>query len=419
MKEIPYAVGMDFGIGLNLLTGEPLQEGVTGNITTVRTARGQTVESKLLRVDRLSTLHKSLGIDIEASGGYMTFSADAKVSFADSCSFNEFSTYVLISIRAQDAFERLDDPVLTEEALTLLRNNRTDRFRERFGDAFISGIGKGGEYFAVFQISGAKEEEKEDLAVSVNAAFQGLLGSAELSTRINTKIQESSSYLDVKVFTFQRGGEDTSQDQTIEQILNKARMFAPSVAGEFAVPYTVLPMSYRTLNLPDDSQQFVDIENQREVIRKNWQVRNQLLVLRNNIEYILFSLANSRDEFEKADSEQLTEWYDKLSERIEAITRSTSKCARNPEDCRLARFDISNITLPKQKKVIIVPNFYGVFPESAKEQIRALGLVYSISYGDVVENVPTEGTIGWQDPPAGTMIAPGSTVQLTIQRTAR
>jgi len=54
------------------------------------------------------------------------------------------------------------------------------------GDAFISGVFTGGEYFAIYQITGSDQKEKESVAVDVHAAFNGVLASAELNTKIKT-----------------------------------------------------------------------------------------------------------------------------------------------------------------------------------------------------------------------------------------
>lgn len=419
MAQLPYVNGMDFGVGLDLLSGEPLQEAVTGTITPVTTARGQTVESKLMRIDSLSTLHKTIGISVEGGGSYMGFSGSAKVNFADSCNFNEYSTYFLISIRVEDVFERLDDPVLIVDAVELLRNNKAPRFRERFGDAYIHGMKKGGEYFGLFQISGTDETEKHKATNTINAGFNGLITSAELATQLNEMRTKSKHHLQVTAYTFQRGGSDTSQDQTIEQMMNKARNFAPSVAGEFAVPYAVSTLSYKTLNLPEDAANPIDIENQREVLEANWRTRTQLLVLKNNIEYVLFSIANNYDEFERADTEELTKWRNGLVDEIDLITKEASQCVKDAAKCKLARFDISHIRLPKHRAMIRTPKLVGIDEESAKAQITALGLLYSVDNDYTFGRIPNDlNKVTLQSPPEGTMVAPGSQIMITISRSS-
>ena len=297
MQERFFSPGMDIGVGVNLLTGEALVTAVTGT-PVPPDASGQTVESRLVRIDDISSLQKSLGIDVSANGSYMGFSASAKVDYSDSCSFNEHSIYLLISIKVTNALVRIDNPVLTAEANELLAAKNVDRFRERFGDVFVAGLHTGGEYFAVFQITGTDESEKERLAVQVNAAFTTIGAGASVSASINSAKESSHTHLDLKVFTFQNGGSDTTQNQNVDQIMAKAHGFAPSVGGNFAVPYSIFPESYRTLKMPDDTVNLIDIENQREVLANNFKVRNELMVLLNNMEYILLSAAENHDEFE-------------------------------------------------------------------------------------------------------------------------
>ena len=52
-------------------------------------------------------------------------------------------------------------PALIDEAAELLKNQHSDRFRKRFGDVYVAGLHTGGEYFAIFQITGTDEAEKK------------------------------------------------------------------------------------------------------------------------------------------------------------------------------------------------------------------------------------------------------------------
>jgi hypothetical protein len=350
MQERFFAQGMDAGIGLNLLTGEVLEKGVAGAVS-VPDASGQTVESRIVRIEDISTLHKSLGVDVSADGNYCGFSGSAKTDFADSCNFNEHSIYLLVSVVVQNALTRMELPALIPEATLLLQNGKPDRFRERFGDVFVAGVHTGGEYFATLQISGTDENEKENLAVQVDLAFHGILASADLDLAIKTAKEQSHSHLDLRVFTFQNGGEDTSQDQDAGQIMNKAHNFAPSLGGDkahFSVPFAVLPEAYNTLDLPGDGADLVQIENQKQMLVKNFALRNDLMLLINNIDYILLSRAQNHNEFEDFDVAGLTADRNRLAGELDQITREASDCMRDATTCHLASFEPNRTPLPKK-----------------------------------------------------------------------
>lgn len=355
MQERFFSPGMDVGIGVNLLTGEALVQGVTG-VVSPPDAGGQNVQSRIIRIDDMSTLHKSIGVDVSASGSYMGFSASAKMDYADSCGFNEHSIYLLVSVVVTNALARMDSPALTAEAVQLLQNGKPDRFRERFGDVFVAGIHTGGEYFAIFQITGTDESEKESLAAAVSASFSTIGANADLNVAINKAKESSHSHLDLRVFTFQNGGADTTQDQDPSQIMAKGHSFAPSLAGanaRFAVPYSILPESYRSLNLPGDAANLIEIENQRETLATNFKVRNELMLLINNLDYILLSQTQNHNEFEPFD---LTEWSgerNRLAAEFDSITSEAAACMRAAGSCHLAAFQAPSKPLPKRRAGLV------------------------------------------------------------------
>jgi hypothetical protein len=351
MNELTYVHGMKPGHGINRLNGNNLAStAVEGTLTPIEFAKGQSVKSKFIRIDDISSLHKSLGVEVTASGGYMGFSANAKVDFASECNFNSHSTYLMIHIEVTNAFLSMDNPVFSSEALELLKNRQPDRFRERFGDVFVSGVSTGGEYFAVYQISGTDESEKEAIATAIHGAYQGGLTSAELGATIQSKKESSHSHLEVSVFNFQLGGSDPSTDLTPEQIMTKARGFALSVRGEFSVPYSMLPAPYSELKRPDDAANQIDIANQCEALAEAWKIRTDLIQLKNDIDYVLFSEARGHEEFETFDVPALTAVRNDLVAQIEAITKRASKCMEDAKQCEFSRFDVSAIKLPKMRQ---------------------------------------------------------------------
>ena len=380
MNELIFVNGMKPGHGINVLAGDHLPNiAVEGALTALPMAHGQKVTSKLVRIDDISSLHKSLGIEVSASGFYYGYSANAKMNFANECNVNSHSTYLMVHIEVENAFLSMDDPVLTADALDLLRAHKPERFRERFGDVFVAGLNTGGEYFALFEITGTNESEKEELSVEVNAAYQGLVMSAELGVKIRSMTESSHDHLEVNVFTFQLGGSDVSQDVTPEQIMAKAHNFAASVSGEFAVPYSVLPASYASLKRPDDASNPIDIEFQRAALADAFKQRTELQSLKNDIDYTLLSDARHFDEFEPFDVPALTQARNQLAAQLDANFRTASKCSNDAQQCSFVQFDTSAIQLPNRKVGVpapkLVPNFVGLTSRHADEVARGNGIL--------------------------------------------
>jgi hypothetical protein len=195
-RTIPFIDGMKPGLGFNRLTGDILPSpAVRGKASSLQGAGGQQVTIDCTIIQDVKTLHKALGVTVDAGGSYMGFSGSSKTDYASSFDFSSFSTYVVVKASVQNAVETIDEPAFSEEAIELLINNNPDRFRQRFGDTFITGIKKGGEYFAIFQVTGSDEREKETVAEAVQAAFGTPGAGASLSTTIKTETERSNSHL--------------------------------------------------------------------------------------------------------------------------------------------------------------------------------------------------------------------------------
>src|SRR5262249_26058023 len=156
------------------------------------------------------------------------------------------------------------------------------RFHDRFGDLFIDGLLKGGEYFAIFEINSVDQNVRERIATHVEASFNDIAAAAHLDTDIDSEKSSTAAHVEVRVHVMQNGAIDHT-DQTLEEILQKAHDFPPTVAGNLAVAFAVSLAEYKTLKLPDDNFNFLDIQNQRDVLAEHARKRFEFLTLLNSI----------------------------------------------------------------------------------------------------------------------------------------
>ncbi len=344
---IEFTDGMKFGLGYNGLTGGVLPSpAVTGSTSALSGAAGQGATIDCLTIEDVESLHKSLGISVDAGGSYMGFSGSAKVDYVHSCDLSSFSTYVLVRVSVQDAFESIDSPVFSQDASDLLKAGNTDRFRQRFGDSYIEGIRKGGEYFAIYQLTSTDQSEKESLAVSVHAAFNGVLASAQLNTAINSAVSSSKSHLEVQVHVFRQGA-ITTADLSVEDIMATARQFPVAVSGDKAFPYAVQLQDYTALKNPNDNFTFYDIQQQQDVLADLAKKRFGFLTLRDNISYILkHSDAFANPDGSAVDRDALSNTFDDVTSQINTMETEASACARDAGQCKFTTFDVSKFKLP-------------------------------------------------------------------------
>lgn len=363
-RLVPFQEGMKLGFGYDLVGGNPLTTpAVLGSISSIQGAGGQVVVSHILRITDLDTLHQTLNVNIDAGGSYLgVASGDVRVSYAKECNISSFSTHVLVGVSVVDAFENFDSPVLSPDATELLANQKGDaRFRQRFGDVFIDGLRKGGEYFATFEINSVDESVREDIAVHVEAAFNNIVLSAHLDTDIATSKLTTSSHTEVRTHVFQNGAIDNT-DQTLAEILQKAHGFPPSVAGALAAPFAVSLADYSTLKLPDDQFNFLDVQNQRDVLAEHARKRFAFLTLLNDISYIRLH----PEDFVGADLVKLKAQFAQVTEDINVMETEASACLRSPKACSFTPFDVSDFPLPPAKVgvkptpvLVTVGNFVG------------------------------------------------------------
>src|SRR5215510_14495138 len=130
---------MDYGMGVNLLSGQIAGKGVDpGEIKGE--AGGQIVTYDMMRISTMEELYSSIGISVEVSGSYGLFSADGKFKYSKEAKFNSQSTFLLARCVVQNPFTQCEDAQIRPNAGELIKQGKTDVFQLRFGDGFVRGM---------------------------------------------------------------------------------------------------------------------------------------------------------------------------------------------------------------------------------------------------------------------------------------
>lgn len=379
-REIPFINGMKVGLGYNKLDGSvmpsPAIKGTT--LTALQGAGGQMVTSDCVTITDVRSLRKALSVDVDAGGSYLGVSASAKVSYVNECDFSSYSTYVLVRVSVRNAFESVDSPVFTDDATALIKNNRPDRFRERFGDCFISGVQKGGEYFAIYQISGSNESERESLSLDVHAAYNGVIVSAELNVSIKNKTESSESHLSVDLHVL-RQGTISQTDLTLEDVMKTARDFPINVSGDKSYAYSVMLSDYSSLHNPSDDYNFYDTRHQQDVLLELSKSRLEFFTLKNDVSYILRNIDDfMKDDGTAVDRNALTQTLGEVVQTLNSIDTGLSQCARDATQCQFTPFEIGAFELPKIRPGKKPPKVMESFLGKTLAEIKARGIPYGI-----------------------------------------
>lgn len=337
---VEFKDGMDFGVGIDTLQLKVRGHGVTeSNPKPLSIGGGQTIKFSLLKVDSFEDYQSAFDFEAEAAATYGLFHGSAKFNFAESHRFHSFSKYLVASVTVTNAFQQIPDPPLREGAIDLLRNGRTDRFREEFGDAFVLGITTGGAYYAVLEFTSNSTEDLQKISAMLDVGEFGVFdGSASFSSAVR-RFQGQTS---LKVFSLQQGGTDTQQVIDVDGIIRKAGNFPAEIEAK-PVPFSAELKDYKALDLPQGPN-LVDTENARLVLQNFFKVRNDLVQKLNDIQFIQLH----PEQFIDPEKFDLPGMQSQITEALNLITRNASTCVNRVMDCNFPNPPIPQLSLPRR-----------------------------------------------------------------------
>ncbi len=320
--EVPYRIGFDYGIGVEVAHADPRARGVIGEVTAVEGASGGGGSFKLQRVESTEELETHLGISAEASGGVGLFSASARFDFARDCKVRTTSLVLLITATEQFGFEQIDDPRLSPEAGELVDDPAL--FSERYGDSFVRGIEKGGQFFGVLRIDTRSEESRE----SVDAELQGSYGafSADVSSNLSSVARKHNAGIDA--LAYWEGGRVTVEIRSPEDLVKAADQWRDSVQGQ-SKPYRVTLSPYVIAHGPDPANA-AELEHQRDVLVRCARLRSRAIDALNLLDYMCSS--EHADEFESVPGMDLGALRTGVARDLDVIAAAASFALRHPKE---------------------------------------------------------------------------------------
>jgi hypothetical protein len=439
--KIPFIDGMKVGLGFDMLTGKANSTpAVIGkSITAPQQAGGQTITTTFRLVQEIDALHEALGISVSVGGGYAGFEASAKMKFAQECSVTQYCLYVVIAVEVMNSCLTIDSPALVPDAIDLLRTNDMSRFRERFGNRYVSGVKTGGEYYAVFRIQSFDENERTDIAAKISASFHNPVMSASLNVDISSSKETSRNDLNVNVFVYQGGGMSTTETE-LSQMIEKAHSFPGLVSGPNAIPYQVILDEYAGLALPSDNLNFIDIAHQTETLLFNSRLLANFSSLINDIDFI----RQHSDRFHNIDGsppddsalknarQSCVAIVDTLQTNISGCMNDANACTHftgTPEDfindlpiLRLPKPGLLKVPSLLSQKAYTFPDV--LHPIKNKPLVDLLlneGFYFTVANPEALEfhvlgseMLRDAGTITAQSPPEGTFVLKGTVISVTI-----
>jgi Jacalin-like lectin domain len=229
--------------GYDSVTGIGLSTALAGDTKTV----GGTSSVSYRVCTDLETLSNALEIDQSLSVGFGPIgSVDEKMKFVYNLSVTTYSVSIVVFSR-----HLLGSEVMTDVALKSGMNppHGDEELREFFrgyGDAFLSSVSEGGEYYAVYTYYSQTREEQTELTASMKA--HGIFEGGSVDSSLQTKISSFNSSVTTRVsFDQNMSGIRNPKFPDSDNIIAFALAFpsmeltAPAIVGYETLGYERVP----------------------------------------------------------------------------------------------------------------------------------------------------------------------------------
>lgn len=339
-----YRIGMDYGVGVNSVTGHVAGPGVDpGKVEPIQNAGGQDVNTDLTIINTQDEFQKALDISASVNGQYGLFSGNAKFDFSSRIGYQAESTFMVARVVVKNAFTQASRPQLRPEIAKLIEQGKWDRVREQVGDVFVRGFETGGEFYGVIEISSSVRTAQKKIAASLQAKYGVPLAGVEVNAQMSLSEEEKHAETRIVVNVFQNGGKGNESISDADTMLARYKEFPALVSAENARPIRALLASYRTLDLPTEPN-FIDVNNRIAVLQERVSELNTVLELRNKVKYILAH----PEYYIQPDINELNDASVALATLANTITRGASECANDSNKCQFAAFVLPKFVIPQR-----------------------------------------------------------------------
>lgn len=421
---VPYLPGYSFGVGADLATGSPMGKVVTGAQTSVQNAGGSTVTFDVQRIQSTEELERALNIDAEASYGSASFGVSARFSYAKKTKIQASSLFMLVSARVDLAFLSIDEPILTETAAKYVE--QPTAFKDKFGNMFVRGIGRGGLFVGTIRMETSSAEESQDIAAELEGSYGLFSASVKAKFSETQSKHKASTYINM----YHEGGPVDLKINDLTnplELLDNANRFIDSFHTEpdkHAVPYfvTLAPIAIADGPLPPNA---AELDHAQDVLVACAKARSRLLDKSNLVDFILDN--QSRFDFtNSADAQALRSAQEGFEADLELVADCASNAIRSPANAAFPAIYATSkgevypkaalpiLPVPKAAKLVTVPDLSACRHwGECSNALTAIGLVpeqvqASIPPGDAFKVID-------QTPPNGTSVPEGSVVRVVTQ----
>jgi hypothetical protein len=241
--------GEDIGMGFNSDTGAAVGTALDFDLSTAP------VSAEAQSAAEIVTTHEavmeSLGMSAEAKGRYGFSSVSMKVEFSKKTAFNSTSSFVVAKMVINNQVIRGHNFRIKEDLRHLLESDKA-AFDRAFGDCFVRGQLKGGEFYCVMRITSLDTSVQTDLAATLAAEINGGVVGGSFNGKIQKANQSQNSRAEFFVSFYQKGGageQEIGTTLSIDEVKARLHNF-PTAVENHPFPYEVEVVTYDTVPIP-------------------------------------------------------------------------------------------------------------------------------------------------------------------------
>lgn len=319
--EYPHNSSMVLGSGYDFATREVKLSPLAAPLHKIQESKGPS-ELKLAFIESATHLSEFLSIGVEGSYDALMFGGSAKANFVAQTSIDEYSLLLVVVARCVNGVEIVDQPRASADALALAAKGDLLRFRQSFGDRYVSALTRGGELYGMIRIQ--TKSVSDQLALKARASAGGF----GWSTRVEVEafLREVSTKHSITVQSQINGLSGQPNPTSVAALLKLAEEFPALVAKQG----TPLKVELRPISeLPQISLAIRQIDE--ETMQALLLLSDHYLdytVLDNNIKFMLSPSGKDRFDFDSVNRDTIHAQQDKVEKQIRDIRLLADKLIR-------------------------------------------------------------------------------------------
>jgi hypothetical protein len=239
----------EIGMGFNSDSGAVI--GTALDFDTPATQGGQEAIATAQIVTTHDSLMESIGVSTQTKGHYAFASAGLKTEYSRNSSYNSVSSFVVARMVVNNQILRGRNFRVKPFAQQLLDSNRTNEFKDAFGDSFVRALFTGGEYVAVIRITSVDTAVQTSLAIALEAEINGGLAGVSFAGKFTEANKSEHSRSEFRATFYQKGGvgkEEIGATLSIDEVKERLKTLPTAVANH-PFPYEIEVVTYDTVPL--------------------------------------------------------------------------------------------------------------------------------------------------------------------------